>query len=108
MVSGKTFRVHDCFGRMGWKWTKILRGLVPSSQRERAEIMELKSVLSNYVPSNSKDVVRWRWTKSEAFSVKSLYFFLQDSGVREDKFTRLWAVRTPPKSQNLWVVSAEG
>ncbi len=49
------------------------------------------------MPSNSTNVVKWRWTTSESFSVKSLYTFLQDSGVREDRFTRLWQVRTPLK-----------
>ncbi len=45
----------------------------------------------------SKGSVRWRWDRSENFSVKSLYLFLQNGGVSDHRFHELWRIRFPLK-----------
>lgn len=54
---------------------------------------------------NYRDVARWRWAQSETFSIKSLYQFLQDSGVITKRFDRLWKIQAPLKVKIfLWLV----
>lgn len=47
--------------------------------------------------ANNGDEVRWRWSHVEAFTVKSLYTFLQDSGVTETKLVPIWKIKIPLK-----------
>ncbi len=56
-------------------------------------IQELKELLPITSGLNSRDVVKWRWTTSESFSVISCYNFLKDSGVLDTKFGRIWKIR---------------
>ncbi len=97
-VSRKTSKVRDCCGATGgWKWDKILRGFAPTSQSDRDLILELKATVNIVALSNTQDEIRWRWTKTECFSVKSLYAFLQDGGVSDGCSTHLWRTRGPLK-----------
>ncbi len=75
-VPRKTLKVRDCCGATGWKWDTILRRFAPISQSDRDLILNLKALLANVGLSNTEDEVRWRCTKTECFSVKSLYAFL--------------------------------
>lgn len=75
--------MRDCYGCREWKWRKILAGFEPNSLNDREAVLKLKESLSSVVLSDSPNVVKWRWTQSEMFTVNSLYKFLQNGGVKD-------------------------
>lgn len=78
-------------------WSKILSGFTPTSQSECAQIVEFKELISGWSLDTRQDGIKWRWSSSELFSVKSAYQFLGDGGVIVKCFHRLWTIRTPLK-----------
>ncbi len=104
-VRSKTVRVRDCWGRRGWKWSKILKGFVPAGTAEREMVTQLRSATQAFHIGNDNDEIRWRWATSEVFSVKSVYTFLQDGGVSGSRFGQVWSTRIPLKVKIfLWLV----
>ncbi len=88
-----------------WLWDRILAGFSPMTQTERDMASKLSDLISVTTPSNSEDVIKWRWDRSELFSVKSLYNFLQDGGVSDRSFLQLWKVRALLKVKIfVWIV----
>lgn len=85
-VASKDHRVRDCYGRNGWRWHKILQGFAPGSRSDSESILELKELLANITLMDNRDEAGWRWNLTEIFTVKSIYNFLQDSGVHERRF----------------------
>ncbi len=105
VVQSNFCRVNDCYGPNGWRWRKILSGYAASSSAQTETIRNLKALLADLHPTNSRDVIRWRWTSSEAYSVKSMYKFLQDSGVIDKSFVQLWKSKIPLKVKIfVWLV----
>ncbi len=80
-------------------------GFTPSSQLEADLLRNFKATVAGKHLIDVCDGVRWRWSKSEVFSIKSLYFFLQDSGVADKRFVQLWKVNLPLKVKIfVWLV----
>ncbi len=96
-VRRQNSRVQDCYGPNDWKWRKICSGFTPRSQSEEILLGDFKTFLSGFHLHDVRDGVRWRWSKSKAFSVKSMYLFLQDSGVVDIRFDHLWKLKLPLK-----------
>lgn len=99
----------NCWGETGWRWRKILVGFIPSSQCDFGLILQLKEAISATILNNGRDEVRWRWTWSEEFTVKSLYGFLQDGGVKDRSYVQLWKLKSPLKVKIfVWLVLRRG
>ncbi len=96
-IVGKNCKVGECFERRGWKWDKILRGVPAQTQGNYVWIRDLKEVLANKTPGFGEDVIRWRWSNTEDFSVRSTYTFLQDGGVKASMYHRIWKIKAPLK-----------
>ncbi len=96
-VSSKSCRMKDCFDGNGWNWRKLLSGVLPSSSCEERKIRSLKDTLSSTCCNNRRDEFRWRWTTLEVFTIKSMYTFLQHSGVADTRFDQLWSIKIPLK-----------
>nr|CAD1842587.1 unnamed protein product [Ananas comosus var. bracteatus] len=93
----KNHRVRDAYNALGWRWESILQGFRPASTADEESILALIEIVDTVTLSESEDVVTWRWTTSEVFTVKSLYYFLQEGGVTATHFARLWKTKTPLK-----------
>ncbi len=92
-------------GGTGWRWDKILAGFPTQSRADTSLASQLRVLTEDFTLSHSKDEVRWRLTGSEVFTVKSLYCFLQDSGVSDRSFQELWAIKAPLKVKIfVWLV----
>ncbi len=104
-VGSKNLRAEACWGANGWRWGKILAGFPTTSQSDRTLVLQLKGLTSGFTLSNIEDEVRWRWSRSEEFSVKSLYIFLQDGGVSDTSCVELWKIHVPLKVKIfIWTV----
>ncbi len=68
-------------------------------------IQQLKDEVNAIVPTNNSDGIRWRWATSYNFFVKSVHTFLQDGGLRDSAFDKIWSTRAPLKVRVfLWLV----
>ncbi len=74
-----------------------MAGFTPFSSTEVDALRNFKDTLTGAQLSDSRDCFRWRWTPSELFSVKSMYLFLQDTGVSDKRFVLLWKLKIPLK-----------
>ncbi len=98
-------RVQKCYGTNRWKWRKISLGFTPCSQSEEDLLRDFKCVLDGFNLTDGRDGIKWRWTQSEVFLVKSMYLFLQDSGVIDERFAHLWKLNLPLKVKIfVWLV----
>lgn len=71
-----------------------MAGFSCSSQNDNTLVQHLMESVDAMALTNRQDEVRWRWTRSEVFSVKSLYLFLQDGGVVVKRYDRTWKMRS--------------
>ncbi len=98
-------RVKECWGENGWQWELILDGIDASSVSLSASILQLKAEISTLAPANSCDSIRWRWSNSGIFTVKSAYKVLQDGGLRGSPYVRIWSIKVPLKVKIfVWLV----
>ncbi len=82
-----------------------LPGFTPNTTFDEEIVRNLMHTISGIRPSNTRDTISWRWTQSELFSMKSLYSFLQDSGIRHNGFRELWGIKIPLKVKIfVWLV----
>ncbi len=101
----KERRLKNCWGVNGWKWGKILSGVELYTRIDRDMILQLKDVVLAVDLCNRIDSLKWRWSWSESFTVKSAYNFLKDGGVKDKRFTRLWTIKVPLKIKIfIWLV----
>ncbi len=55
--------------------------------------------------THDSDGALWRWSKSDFFSVKSAFIFLQDGGIRDSRFSKVWSTRAPLKVKIfIWLI----
>ncbi len=104
-AGSKNLRVKECWGARGWRWRKILAGVATTSQRDGARVSRLRAAIPRGPSGNSRDEVRWRWGAAERFSVKSVYTFLQDGGVSDVRYSKIWGIKAPVKVKVfVWLV----
>ncbi len=60
-------------------------------------IRDIKATIAGTQLTGCNDGVKWCWTKSEGFTVKSMYLFLQDSDESDTRFIQLWKLKLPLK-----------
>ncbi len=60
-------------------------------------MLQLEDSLSASSLRDDRDEPKWRWTKSEAYTVKSMYNFLMDGGVQNRHLKRFWKIKSPLK-----------
>jgi hypothetical protein len=73
-------------------------------ERAQNQLRHLRDLLLVCPLSNEKDIAKWSWEKSGAFSVKSMYNHLF-SGDPDDPNTKLWKAKIPLKIKIfLWLI----
>lgn len=89
--------MSECFDENDRKWEVILAEHAPVTALARVFVQDIQNLLSTIRLTNLKDKVSWRWAQSGLFSVRSLYTFLQDGGVKGSGLSQLWSIRTSLK-----------
>lgn len=104
-VTSRNLRVHECWNGNGWRWHKIMAGFSFTSQTDNTLAQQFMDSVNALALTNCLDDVRWRWTPSEIFLVRSLYLFVQDGGVAVKRYDRMWKMRSPLKVKIfVWLV----
>lgn len=67
------------------------------SRVNKHEWEELLNIIRTFTAETDLDVLNWRWTSSGKFTVKSLYSFLNFSGIQDIQLMKWWTVKLPPK-----------
>lgn len=93
----KNQRVRDYYSSNGSLWHKILQRPTSGPPPDQESILQLKDLLYTITLTDNGDEAIWSWSNSDLFSVKSMYNFLQERGVKERRFAQLWSVKAPLK-----------
>lgn len=83
-IENNQVTVSQCWSNGGWRWRFIGRGLATSVDRGRRQHFDLlRNLLSNHSPTDITDIIEWRWNSDQKFTVKSMYDFITDAGLRD-------------------------
>ncbi len=86
-------------------WRRILAGVECNSRGDSVLIAQLKAEVPTGTRDNTSDGVNWRWGEARRFSVKSVYNFLQNGGVAETRFSKVWRIKASIKVKIfVWLV----
>ncbi|XP_020084915.1 uncharacterized protein LOC109707794 [Ananas comosus] len=88
-------------------WSDIWIEETPLSTRfsDRQLITSLKNLLNPYSPSGLHDILKWRWTANQNFTVKSLYDFVTDAGQIDPLYDHLWGLKILLKQKIfIWIL----
>lgn len=58
---------------------------------------QLQDLLCTLLIDDANATMKWKWSSSGAFTVKSLYTFLNVKGVQVEKHMLWWKLKLPPK-----------
>lgn len=105
-IVNKEATVSTCWNKKGWRWRYIARSLdTPNTSVNRQQMNTLKNLLLQYSPSDTPNVIKWRWTAGQIFTVKSLYRFITDDGQTDSLYAHPWRLRILTKSRIfIWIL----
>lgn len=97
-LRNKDVRVSQCWNSTEWYWCFIYsRSAASLDAQVDIQFRQLKDLLEISSLTSSPDKVLWRWTSNLFFSVKSLYTFLSDTGMRDPLCHSIWHLHIPVK-----------
>lgn len=89
------------FSAKGWRWQKILKGVVTRAQ-EYLRIRKIKEMLVSYRTINKPNEIR-RWNAGSRFTIKSVYAIVRDEGIHDTQLTHIWKLVIPVVKIFLWL-----